>query len=180
MVIAPTSVVGGQYDKNPYLDLPAYRREDPALVHSRTETFVAFDGVLDCGRRLRFSVRCGKRMPVDRSDLTLVFGDDRPIGVPAKVRLLFRSPRARASQNHGEDSFRSPTLRTDEYEEVLARALAGNFDDFVGWEETLASWAILVGLQERASRQRPHYPNYRACAELPFGSNASHSVVLKT
>ena len=169
----PSRYVRGQYR--------GYREIDDVAADSETETFVALQLGVDNWRweGVPFFIRAGKQMPVDATEVRIVFQRPPRLGiggrtVPDANELIIRmkpDPGAELcliAKRAGEEAMHRVHLdlffeeqvgeQPEPYERLLRDAIQGNFELFPGQDSVEQTWRIVQPLLDVDLAPEPYEP----------------------
>jgi glucose-6-phosphate 1-dehydrogenase len=169
----PSRYVRGQYR--------GYRGIDDVAADSETETFVALQLGIDNWRweGVPFFIRAGKQMPVDATEVRIVFQRPPRLGiggrtVPDANELIIRmkpDPGAELcliAKRAGEEAMHRVHLdlffeeqvgeQPEPYERLLRDAIRGNFELFPGQDSVEQTWRIVQPLLDVDLAPEPYEP----------------------
>lgn len=169
----PSRYVRGQYR--------GYREIDGVAADSETETFVALQLGIHNWRweGVPFFIRAGKRLPVDATEVRIVFQRPPPLGiggrtVPDANELIIRmkpDPGAELcliAKRGGEEALHRVHLdlffdeqvgeQPEPYERLLRDAIHGDFELFPGQDAVEQTWRIVQPLLDAYLAPEPYEP----------------------
>jgi glucose-6-phosphate 1-dehydrogenase len=169
----PDRYVRGQY--------VGYQDVDGVAEGSTTETFAALELAIDNWRwsGVPFFIRAGKKLPVDATEVNVVFKRPPPLGVgrgprPGQNQMTVRiDPKAGArlrflAKKAGEEAFepadlevlfeKAPGEDPEPYERLLDDVLAGRNQLFTREDTVEETWRIVAPLLEEPGPAHPYEP----------------------
>jgi len=167
----PKRYVRGQYEG--YLDVEGVAKD------SKTETYAALELAIDNWRwsGVPFFIRAGKEMPVDETEVSVIFKRPPPLGVgsgkrPGQNQMTIRidpEPGARLrllAKKTGEEAFepadlevlfeKAPGEEPEPYERLLDDALHGRSQLFTREDTVEETWRIVQPLLEQPGPVHPY------------------------
>lgn len=190
--------VRGQYDQGIVEgeEVPAYRRENPLLQDSNTETFVAGRLFIDNYRwaGVPFYIRTGKRMTAKSTRIVVEFKDipmklyyedksekhpnllvidiqpDEGVTFHMNVKELgprsFAKPIKLAYRTNSYDA--DGMINTPEaYEKLIYDCMIGDGTNFTHWDEVALSWKFIDVISKVWEGEKAEFPNYQAGTKGP-------------
>ncbi|WP_261806890.1 glucose-6-phosphate dehydrogenase [Lapidilactobacillus luobeiensis] len=198
----PQKFIRGQYGPSTDGQALGYRQEDKIAPKSNVETFVAGEIRLDLPQwqGVPFYVRTGKRLPLKKTRIDIVFkaaaknlfGAEKlaepvlTIEVEPEMRLSWHLNTKEIGQSTAaiprELVFTLPEREAaqvpDAYERLILDAINGRRSNFVSWQDMAGAWQFVDGIRQVWEQcQCPKFPNY---ASGTMGPLAAEELLQKT